>query len=976
MAIPRQYRSWRLFVLADANSRVGSVCSDAIGDWQPDPENTKGAFFHQWLLEQNLFLPQTFAAFHSGPSCTWTHATGTTARLDYIACPHDLHDDAIETWIDERIDLTISREDHACVRAQVPLSFHVAHTTKRRKTKSLSGTLQWPDWKMDVHSHAAAIQLWLRQKQEIPRPMRKSHLTMETAKLIQAKQFHRQCLAKVRRHRRLALLRHIFESWRDDREHQPNLLPWLRQCDVQEATHFQAFSDLAPRVVQAVRQDDATFYESLAEQAGRESLKSSRHLWQAIKFTLPKWRAKQRSNLRCVGPTVEEKAAHYNQLEAGCTTSFDELLLSCWTHQQKNMYEAPLCIPMHELPTRATVEHLCATLKTNKAPGVDAISPNTLKVQGLPMAAEITSLFLKMWTTGAEPWQWKGGLVHTIGKKKKSHHIQDMRGIALIDVLSKLSHAVMRAQMMPALHAAREPLQLGGFAHQSTMFATHYLRAFEQAASSKHMSSCVLFLDIKSAFHSLVREAVFDMPPTLPDRLHEVLEAAGCDPSEVMKHCAQERIGQQFSPTLARLLSDAHTCTWYTLAASDEVHHTMRGSRPGSPLADAAYNALMIAIIKDIQKILDSRPLFVQAHCQLGVRPRIVAWVDDLALPMVFPTADALIEETAAVMHEVDHVCRSYGLVLNMQPKKTEAVVAFRGHQAAASRHHCFGTRQGVICHDLPAGPLSCVPQYEHLGTIFVAEGKIDAEISHRLGRAQHAYLQVRKPILANKHISIATRLKLLEGLVMPVLFHGSGNWPLLPHRQLQKVHGVYMKWIRSVVGNGFWTTEMLNDQRLLMTWQLPTVTLRLAKMRLLYAFHFVQQCPGLILEFVTAASDHQFSWIPALRHALTWLRGMDPTLFHWDPAPCSCAHHLAVADRLCRYGNLVLSDVFFDGPFNKVARLNVLYVLIGSCYNVLHQLPSWATTTWLSCQILRHMSVACVLAILVLFISYMFTNG
>ena len=85
------------------------------------------------------------------------------------------------------------------------------------------------------------------------------------------------------------------------------------------------------------------------------------------------------------------------------------------------------------------------------------------------------------------------------------------------------------------------------------MFATHYLRAFEQAASSKHMSSCVLFLDIKSAFHSLVREAVFDMPPTLPDRLHEVLEAAGCDPSEVMKHCAQERIGQQFSLPLPAL---------------------------------------------------------------------------------------------------------------------------------------------------------------------------------------------------------------------------------------------------------------------------------------------------------------------------------------------------------------------------------------------------------------------------------------
>ena len=55
-AIPKQYRSWRLFVLADANSRVGSVCSNAVGDWHAETENLKGQYFHQWLQEHSALL--------------------------------------------------------------------------------------------------------------------------------------------------------------------------------------------------------------------------------------------------------------------------------------------------------------------------------------------------------------------------------------------------------------------------------------------------------------------------------------------------------------------------------------------------------------------------------------------------------------------------------------------------------------------------------------------------------------------------------------------------------------------------------------------------------------------------------------------------------------------------------------------------------------------------------------------------------
>lgn len=232
----------------------------------------------------------------------------------------------------------------------------------------------------------------------------------------------------------------------------------------------------------------------------------------------------------------------------------------------------------------------------------------------------------------------------------------------------------------------------------------------------------------------------------------------------------------------------------------------------------------------------------------------------------------------------VDQICRSYGLILNMKHAKTEAVVAFRGEAAPDHRRECFGACQGVLCASLPCGVLRCVPRYEHLGTLFTAEGAIEAEVTQRLAKATHAFHQVRRSILTNRHITIATRLKLFEGLIMPVLFHGAGNWPMISRRTLQRLNGAYFKWIRTIVGNGFWTHDMLSDQQLLMAWRLPSIPLRLTKMRLLYAFHLVQDCPSAIIDVVTAAPMHALSWFPALRHALLWLQGMDGTLFQQDP--------------------------------------------------------------------------------------------
>jgi exonuclease III len=212
-ALPRKYRSWRMLLFADANSRVGSVTSVAIGDHQAVEENTKGAHFHQWLLQHNLMLPQTFAAFHQGDGHTWTHPSGAPARLDYIAIPTAMADSFTRTWLDENIDLAIHREDHVLVRAQVNVPVLPLVKRKPPEVKSPAGVPHMA-WATDVHTHAAALQAWMRHQQVPEVRFRKAHLTDDTRKLIQAKKFHRKHLLQLRTARRRAFLVQIFDSWR------------------------------------------------------------------------------------------------------------------------------------------------------------------------------------------------------------------------------------------------------------------------------------------------------------------------------------------------------------------------------------------------------------------------------------------------------------------------------------------------------------------------------------------------------------------------------------------------------------------------------------------------------------------------------------------------------------------------------------------------------------------------------------------
>ena len=69
----------------DFNARMPNARLPYVGDLLCEKGNANTAFLESTLGKFNLFLPSTFSELHNGPSETWRHSSGQTARLDYIA---------------------------------------------------------------------------------------------------------------------------------------------------------------------------------------------------------------------------------------------------------------------------------------------------------------------------------------------------------------------------------------------------------------------------------------------------------------------------------------------------------------------------------------------------------------------------------------------------------------------------------------------------------------------------------------------------------------------------------------------------------------------------------------------------------------------------------------------------------------------------------------------------------------------------
>ena len=218
---------------------------------------------------------------------------------------------------------------------------------------------------------------------------------------------------------------------------------------------------------------------------------------------------------------------------------------------------------------------------------------------------------------------------------------------------------------------------------------------------------------------------------------------------------------------------EIHESTWYSLSGTDLVH-TFRGTRPGSPLADAVFHLLITEVAGELRHWLQKHPQLSEVFQRLKLDPVFVIWSDDFAIPVATTTATTLVETVVDLTKQIQHLFAARGFTVNFEHGKTSAVITFVGQDAPEMRReHLLCDRPGVAIEffDGRTEWLHFDVKYKHLGTLFASSHSFEPELRQRIGTAKATFQTVFRAILGNRHFPLRLRLRFFQSLVCSKLF-------------------------------------------------------------------------------------------------------------------------------------------------------------------------------------------------------------
>ena len=213
----------------------------------------------------------------------------------------------------------------------------------------------------------------------------------------------------------------------------------------------------------------------------------------------------------------------------------------------------------------------------------------------------------------------------------------------------------------------------------------------------------------------------------------------------------------------SRVSLEVHINTWFTLSGS-EIIRTRCGTRPGSPLADIIFHVLMTSVRTDIEEWIGQQTSLRSIMQEAGISPVTIIWSDDVAIPWAAHHPQQLIDELQLLIAQVDHQFTRRGLELHFGQCKTNVVLTFTGPGASDfCRQFLLCDSPGLHCTMTDARDqwVPITPTYKHLGVMFSSEHDLTVELRHRKGQAKHAFTQLSKPELCNRHLPLSTRVRL-----------------------------------------------------------------------------------------------------------------------------------------------------------------------------------------------------------------------
>lgn len=837
-AIPRA--SHKIFLL-DANSRMNSfndVSCGNHGDPVPSNHQDQSHLFHEVLVDHQMRLPSTFSQHHAGDNATWSIGQRSGSRLDYIAVPCDWTRGTLQSTVADSIRSGVTDSDHKAVKLRCTMvldgsisKFHrrppidrCAMSTEAGKSKCREIFDNMPrlpastDPTIQCHVFEQFLTQELHRHFRLNRrAKKKQHLSDTTYQAVLCHRDARRQLRTCYRWRDNTVLMQCFQTWAATRNLQTSAPMCTREAyattircidhNIAVLTSRQQQAHL--NLQQHLRWDRRQHTQQICDEIAKAPIHD---VWNTLKPLLPKHRrglhsAEHLPGLKDPAGTAatspHEIAAlfqdHFAAAEGGSQHHPDDIVQHFMSTQKASVsafFDGTFCPSLDHLPTLQALERKFRQIRPNKASGPDGLPGDLFRSAPVEAARAYHGLVTKVALFGADPLQWRGGIVKAIYKRGPTEKPSSWRNILLSSIPGKAAHSLLREALNTCFQRAAHPGQFGGKAGASIHVPTMGVRSFQRWCKTNNRSYALIFVDGIEAFYRLIRELCFQFDDY--DAFSRSLDRRGVSSklkTMILENAANASALAQShaSDHLIAVTRTLHSITWFICEQERErVALTTQGSRPGDPIADVLFNLIMSRAMYQIEDKLringlletfpidNSKPL--PFHCRGKDDTSFCgqAWVDDL----IFMTSSAdpkdLCDRASQIVSIVQQELATMGIEMNLAKGKSEAIIHLAGPGSRQLRRELHLEQGSMIrFEDVDGGvkTLATSHRYKYLGSILSIHGTCTGDIKHRAAQTFATLKLVRQSIFRNHAAHPRVRQHVLHAVILSKMMATSGSW-------------------------------------------------------------------------------------------------------------------------------------------------------------------------------------------------------
>jgi exonuclease III len=441
-------------------------------------------------------------------------------------------------------------------------------------------------------------------------------------------------------------------------------------------------------------------------------------------------------------------------------------------HARESLPKEPDLPGLDQDVTWAEIQHALKTSRNHKAAGASGLPAEWFKIlidpqetgqlpdgPTLPMQRVVNHLIASMWASGTVPPRWAKAIVVPIYKKGDANRCDNYRGISLIEIITKILSKIVTRRLANALEAeGRLVREQAGFRKSEECMGqvVAILETIGRRLNAKPPKPTIaIFIDFWKAYDTVPHEALFYK-----------LECTG----------VTGRALNFFRGLYKNSTSRVRVGT----TLSEEVK-LRRGQRQGAPESPDLFNVF----INDLAIKLRAGGIEVPG---LGERVASELFADDL---VAFADNLDAVHQTLSIIGEWT---KEWGMKVGAQKC---GIMTIGDHTLAENVHRRDWFIPGYT------DKIPVVDSYQYLGVTLSSDPltKLPIHLESRIDMFIKRRTQIQ-PYIYSKAIPLATRIRILKVIGLPVLLWGREVLgPAAAH--VSRLETVYNDTIKKMVGSG-----------------------------------------------------------------------------------------------------------------------------------------------------------------------------